>query len=283
MSRPPVGIVVSGIEVWIDGHAVLHDISLDAPAGGIVGLVGPNGSGKSTLLRSVVGLLRPRRGTITVDGRATESMSVRERARQIAFVPQEVDLPADMLVHEYVALGRLPYSSPWSMGRSGDRAAVGRALRSVGMADHAYSAVDHLSGGERRRVALARGLAQDCGVLVLDEPTNHLDIRHQLDLLALVRTLGTTVLVSLHDLDLAARHCDSVYVLEDGRIRAHGDAAAALDPAIVAEVFGVAAHRILNSATGRTHLVFEPTPGSPLEPVHTDHSPTDSTPKMETR
>ncbi|OUC78917.1 ABC transporter ATP-binding protein [Gordonia lacunae] len=276
MSRPPVGLSASGVEVWIDDHPVLHDISLEVPAGNIVGLVGPNGSGKSTLLRSVVGALRPRRGTITVDGRATGSMSTRERARQIAFVPQEVDLPADMLVHEYVALGRLPYSSPWSMGRSGDRAAVGRALRSVGMAEHAYSAVDHLSGGERRRVALARGLAQDCGVLVLDEPTNHLDIRHQLDLLTFLRTVGTTVLVSLHDLDLAARHCDSIYVLNDGRIPAHGEAVSALDPAVVAEVFGVSAHWAVNFATGRTHLVFEP--GPPAQPA-----PDPTRPTMENR
>lgn len=279
MSRTPVGIAASGVEVWIDDHPVLQDISLDVRAGDIVGLVGPNGSGKSTLLRSVVGLLRPRRGTVTVDGRETESMSVRDRARQIAFVPQEVDLPADMLVHEYVSLGRLPYAPPWSMGRNDDRAAVEAALRSVGMIEHGDAAVDHLSGGERRRVALARGLAQDCGVLVLDEPTNHLDIRHQLDLLGLVRTLGTTVLVSLHDLDLAARHCDSVYVLNDGRIRAHGDAATALDPAVVAEVFGVSAHRVLNSDTGRTHLVFESTSGASLDaplPLHDpgrDHLP----------
>ncbi|MBD0020541.1 ATP-binding cassette domain-containing protein [Gordonia pseudamarae] len=260
MSSSPIALSAKGIEVRIDGRRILDDVELDVPAGSIVGIVGPNGSGKSTLMRTVVGLQPMRSGTVEIAGRRADTLRARERARLIAFVGQEVDLPPDLLVHEYVALGRLPYSQPWSMGRADDRRAVMRALNMVDMAAYRDTPVERLSGGERRRVALARGLAQHCGLLVLDEPTNHLDIRHQIGLLNLLPTLGTTILVSLHDLDLAAHHCDSLVVLHDGRVRAAGPGDLALSTSIVDEVFGVHACRLVDPSTGRAHLVFDSPP-----------------------
>lgn len=254
-------IVATGISATLGRRQILTDVDLDAPAGSIVAVIGPNGSGKSTLLRCIVGLLAPTHGRITIGGNDIGALSPRDRARRVAFVPQEADLPPDLLVGEYVALGRLPYTPPWSLGRAGDADAVARALAAVGLADAHHTPVLALSGGERRRVMLARGLAQDCGVLVLDEPTNHLDIRHQLELLTLIRDLGVTVLLAMHDLDLAVNHSDRLYVLCDGTIRVHGTPDV-LDETVLSDVFGVTGRRLHDPATGRTHLVFaaDPTP-----------------------
>ena len=248
MSSSPIALSAKGIEVRIDGRRILDDVELDVPAGSIVGIVGPNGSGKSTLMRTVVGLQPMRSGTVEIAGRRADTLRARERARLIAFVGQEVDLPPDLLVHEYVALGRLPYSQPWSMGRADDRRAVMRALNMVDMAAYRDTPVERLSGGERRRVALARGLAQHCGLLVLDEPTNHLDIRHQLELLALLKGLGLTVIATLHDLTLAAEFAERVLILKGGRILADGPPEVALTEATLADAFNVRA-RIDRSGT----------------------------------
>lgn len=253
----PLSLSASGIGVRIDGRTIIDGVDMQVDAGTVVGLVGPNGSGKSTLLRALVGLGTGYEGSVRLGETALETISARRRARLVAFVAQEEEMPSDLLVHEYVALGRLPHAKPWSMGRARDERAVEKALGAVGMAAHHDTAVDNLSGGERRRVVLARGLAQDCGLVVLDEPTNHLDIRHQLDLLGLLRRQGRTIVMAMHDLDLAAAVCDRVYVLHEGTVVAHGEPDNALSTEVLAEVFGVQAYRLHNDATGRTHLVFE--------------------------
>jgi iron complex transport system ATP-binding protein len=255
----PVSLSAADVRVRIDGRAIIDGVDMQVDAGSVVGLVGPNGSGKSTLLRALVGLGPRHQGSVHLGDLALESLSARRRARLVAFVAQEEEMPSDLLVHEYVALGRLPHARPWSMGRARDDRAVDKALDAVGMAALAHSPVDNLSGGERRRVVLARGLAQDCGLVVLDEPTNHLDIRHQLDLLGLLRRQGRTILMAMHDLNLAAAVCDRVYVLHEGKVLAHGAPEVALSVEVLAEVFGVQAFRLENVATGRTHLVFEDT------------------------
>ncbi|WP_236554531.1 ABC transporter ATP-binding protein [Nocardioides sp. AX2bis] len=238
------------------GRTVVEHVEIELVAGSMLAVVGVNGSGKSTVLRTVAGFLSPVAGRVRVYGTNVHALSARDRARRLAFVGQEERPPADMLVTEFVTLGRLPYRAPWSRGRDDHRRAM-TALAQVGMQDAAHRACAELSGGERRRVSLARGLAQDCDVLVLDEPTNHLDVRHQIDLLTLLRNSGHTVVTAIHDLGLAASFFDRVLVLDRGRARAAAPPAQALLPATVHHVFGVHASA-LTDPTDHEHLVVGP-------------------------
>ena len=241
----------------VGGRTVLSHVGLDVEPGSMLAVVGVNGSGKSTLLRTLSGLLPATGGAVEVDGLDVHALASRERARRIAFVDQDPALPADLLVGELVGLGRTPYRSPWSSGGPGDRDAVRDALHHVDLMDAEHRSCATLSGGEMRRAWLARGIAQDTGVLVLDEPTNHLDVRHQLDLLRTVRALGRTTVAAVHDLGLALACFDRVLVLHDGRAHAVGAGADVLTPDLVAEVFGVAAVHVTHPVTGRTHLLLE--------------------------
>ncbi|WP_028925138.1 ABC transporter ATP-binding protein [Pseudonocardia acaciae] len=246
----------SGLDCAIGGRTVLRGVELSVGRGETVGIVGPNGSGKSTLLRVLAGILRPAAGQVRLDGVALDRLPGRRRARLIALVGQEEQLPAELRVGELVALGRVPHQPPWAAESREDRDAVIRALDLVDMADAVDRPVDQLSGGERRRALLARGLAQQAPLLMLDEPTNHLDVRHQLALLELARGLGRTVLMAMHDLNLAASACDRLVVLHDGRARPAVAPERALAPDAVLEVFGVDAVPVAHPFTGETHLLF---------------------------
>ncbi|MDH6453856.1 MULTISPECIES: ABC transporter ATP-binding protein [unclassified Streptomyces] len=238
--------------VSVDG--IVHDIRLAVGSGAFVGLVGPNGSGKSTLLRCVYRALRPAAGTVRLDGEDAHAMDPRAAARVLAALPQESSAEFDFTVAEVVAMGRLPHRDRTA---AADEEICADAMDRTGvrhLADRGYLA---LSGGERQRVLIARALAQRPRVLVLDEPTNHLDIAHQLDLLSLVRGSGLTALAALHDLNLAAAHCDLLYVIADGRIVASGPPHDVLQPALLAEVFGVRAHPVRHPATGTLQLLFD--------------------------
>ncbi|MEO9323975.1 ABC transporter ATP-binding protein [Nocardioides sp. C4-1] len=248
-------LAVRGLSCAVGGRTVLVDVDLEVARGEMVALVGVNGSGKSTLLRTVAGLLTPVHGSVAVGADDVHTLGARARARLMAFVAQEEHPPADMRVVEYVALGRLPYRTPWARGHD-DRGAALRALAWVGLDDAADRACADLSGGERRRVSLARGLAQDCDLVVLDEPTNHLDVRHQLDLLALLRASGRTVVTAIHDLALAAAHFDRVVVLHDGVVHASGTPSAALAPDVIDHVFGVPAAYLIDEHHRTRHLTL---------------------------
>ena len=247
-----------GVTCTIGRRTVLRGVNLTVSRGETVGVVGPNGSGKSTLLRVLAGVLPPAAGRVYLDGEPLDRLPGRRRAQLVALVGQEEELPADLRVGELVALGRVPHQAPWSGGDAGERAAVLAALGSVDLADAVDRPVDQLSGGERRRVLLARGLAQQAPLLVLDEPTNHLDVRHQLALLELIRGLGRTVLLAMHDLNLAAGACDRVVLLHDGIARPAGRPSEVLSPDAVEEVFGVEAVPVAHPLTGETHLLFTP-------------------------
>lgn len=247
----------------ISGNTILSDIDLDVPRGAMVGLVGINGSGKSTLIRVLAGLRAPASGTITLDGQNLGALSSRQRATSIAHVGQEESPPDDLLLGEMVALGRIPHRPPWRLGGADERQITEEALQSVGLADAIDRRCNHLSGGERRRAMLARGLAQGSELLILDEPTNHLDIRHQIQLLETVRSLGQTVIIAMHDLSLAAAYFDQIAVLHEGTILTTGTPSAVLTPPVVEKVFGVSASQLTDPETGREHLVL----GAGLKPV----------------
>ncbi|MDT9594273.1 ABC transporter ATP-binding protein [Nocardioides zeae] len=219
-------------------RTVLADAALDAPVGTVTGLLGPNGSGKTTLLHLLAGLRRPSAGTVRIGDDDLHALRAGARARRVALVEQHAETGLDLRVRDVVALGRTPHRGRFAAPVDDD-ATVGGAMRFTDVDHLADRAWPTLSGGERQRVHLARAVAQEPEVLLLDEPTNHLDLGHQLDLLARVRALGVTAVAALHDLDLAAAHCDRLVVLDAGRVVAAGPAADVLTPDLVARVWGV--------------------------------------------
>ncbi|MEU8789113.1 ABC transporter ATP-binding protein [Streptomyces sp. NPDC048643] len=245
---------IEGVSADAGTVRLLDDIRLAADSGTFVGLVGPNGSGKSTLLRCVYRALRPAGGVIRLNGEDLHAMDARAAARLLAALPQESSAEFDFTVAEVVGMGRLPHRRRTA---ADDRAICAGAMDRTGVAHLADRGFLALSGGEKQRVLIARALAQRPQVLVLDEPTNHLDIAHQLDVLALVRDSGPTVLAALHDLNLAAAHCDVLYVIADGRIVASGPPLEVLRPKLLAEVFGVRAHPVRHPVTGAVQLLFD--------------------------
>ncbi|WP_405660392.1 ABC transporter ATP-binding protein [Streptomyces sp. NBC_01166] len=255
-------VEIDALTVEIAGARLVEDVTLRAGSGQLVGLVGPNGSGKSTLLRCVYRALRPSAGSVRIGGEDLRTMTAREGARRLAALPQEVVAEFDFTVAETVAMGRLPHQGPMVRTTDEDRRTCEAALESVGAGHLADRGFLTLSGGEKQRVLIARALAQQPQVLVLDEPTNHLDIAQQLEVLALVRGSGLTALTALHDLNLAARHCDIVHVIDGGRIAASGPPHDVLTPGLLAEVFGVRAHRVPHPETGALQLLFDRLPSA---------------------
>jgi iron complex transport system ATP-binding protein len=216
---------------------------LSIAGGERVALVGPNGAGKSSLLRAMTGVLHPSAGEVRLCGAPIASIDRAAVARTIAVVPELVQLPFEMPVHEVVALGRLPHEPPFTGLRPADHRAVAGAMERVGIVHLGHRDVRELSMGERQLVFIAVAVAQSAPILVLDEPTAHLDIRHQVDVMELLVDLnqrdGTTVVAVLHDLALAAHFFPRVAVMNDGRIVADGSPTATLGPDRIRSVFGV--------------------------------------------
>lgn len=252
-------LTLSGVGTRLGGRWVVDGIDATPPARALTGLLGPNGAGKTTLLRLVAGVLPPAAGAVLVDDGAGSRVPVdalprRQRARRIALLEQESSATVPLLVREVVALGRVPYRSWW--GSDPDEAAVDRALAAADASHLADRPWGSLSGGERQRVHIARALAQQPELLLLDEPTNHLDVSAQLSLLAFVRSLGTTTVAALHDLNLAATFCDHVLVLSSGRLAAAGPPEDVLTPDLVRAVYHVDADVLVHPRTGRPVIAF---------------------------
>ncbi|RST12726.1 ABC transporter ATP-binding protein [Streptomyces sp. WAC05374] len=251
-------LTVEGVTLSAGARLLVRDVSLTARPGEVVGLVGPNGSGKSSLLRAVYRVLRPDSGCVRVDGTDVRSLPVRRLARTLAAVVQDPGAGFDLTVREVVAMGRSPHKRLLDGDTAQDARLIASALASVdatGLADRLF---DRLSGGERQRVLIARALAQQPALLVLDEPTNHLDVRHQLEVLGVLRRLPATVLVALHDLNLAAYYCDRLHVLRDGEVHASGPPAEVLTARLLAEVYGVAGEVAVHPRTGAPQVTFLP-------------------------
>jgi len=231
---------------WGPRHApaVLHDISFTLAHGEVLAICGANGAGKSSLLRLLYRHHAPDRGTVLLDGRDLWLTAARAAARTVAAVLQEQPADLALTTREMVALGRLPHRQGPTRGFGAgqrDRAVTDAALARMDLADLARRRFGTLSGGERQRVMVARALAQEPRILILDEPTNHLDIRHQLELLRLLRGLGLAVVCTLHDLTLAAEFADRVLVLDRGRVLADAPPDRALTETVIARAFDVAA------------------------------------------
>lgn len=225
---------------WAAGAVeIVRAVTLRLPERGVLGLVGPNGSGKSSLLRLMAGLRRGTGGAVFVDDQPINSIRRADIARRLAMVEQQATTDVALSARDVVALGRLPHRRAWDAWSDRDHAAVALALHRTGMTHRAGQYWATLSGGERQRIQIARALAQEPRELLLDEPTNHLDIRHQLDLMRLLPTLGTRIVVALHDLNQACAFCDEVAVMHDGRLVAQGAPAEVLNVALIRKVFGV--------------------------------------------
>lgn len=251
---------VSGLSVTKAQKLILSKVSFTAPLGQVTGLIGPNGAGKSTLLAALLGLM-PATGTAHFHGLDLPAMPRRDRARQVAFVEQSAATEERLSVLDVVALGRIPFEAAWQSAPSPeDDAILAAALEETGMTGFAHRRFNTLSGGEQQRVHVARALAQQPRLLLLDEPTSHLDIRAQLQLLALLRRKaaeGMTVLLALHDLNLAVRFCDHLVVLDAGKLAAQGPPHAVLTPALLEAVYGVRARLVADAPTGQPLIVYD--------------------------
>jgi iron complex transport system ATP-binding protein len=205
---------------------VLDRVSIEAERGSIVGLLGPNGSGKTTLLRIVAGILPALSGRVTVGGQPIEQLTRRDLARRLAVVPQDTHSTFDFSVIDIVLMGRYPHLGPFELEAAADLDIAREALRTTGTAALEARPFATLSGGEKQRVIIASALAQASEILLLDEPTASLDLGYQIEIAALLRRLNadrrTTMIVSTHDLNLAASLCDHVVLLKSGRVLARG-------------------------------------------------------------
>ena len=235
---------------------VLHPTSFEVAAGRVLGVVGPNGAGKSTLLRLLYRFQTPSTGQVLVDGQDLWAMPARQAACRIAAVLQEQPAAFGLTVREIVALGRTPHLQGFAAAGDVDDRIINRVIAQLDLTTFANRSFGTLSGGERQRVMVARALAQDPQILVLDEPTNHLDIRHQLEVLALIRHLDLTIIVSLHDLNMAANICDDILILEDGYPRGFGSPDDLLTETLVSQTFRVDARREMLAPSDTNHLSF---------------------------
>lgn len=237
---------------------VIDGVDLRLVPGTITALVGPNGAGKSTLLHILAGVDTPSGGGVTLDGRPLTSVRPRERARTLALVEQDANTEMGLSCFDVALLGRTPHVGPLGAPDPEDAAFAMSALVRCGVGHLARRPFQRISGGERQRVMIARALAQDPTVMILDEPTNHLDIGAQLDVFRMLREFssdGLTVVVAVHDLNLALRHADIAILIDDGRVVAAGRSHDVLTPGRIRRVYGVEAE-ILVDSRGSRHLGF---------------------------
>ena len=239
----PVTFDVANLELSIGETSILSNVNLKFPAGEVVGLVGHNGSGKSSLLKILARQVSPSSGTVLFENQEVQQFGDRDFARAVAYLPQDLGSGADMTIRELVACGRYPWHGALGRFTSSDEDFVNAALRTTHLEAFAERIVGTLSGGERQRAWIAMLIAQDARCLLLDEPTAALDVAHQLDVLSLVRRLahesGRSVVVVLHDINMAARYCDRIHALRGGRVVATGRPTEILLPATLKTIYGI--------------------------------------------
>lgn len=254
------GLVVCNASLSAAGKTIVDRVNLTAAQGHVTGLIGPNGAGKSSLMRAILGLQPLDVGSVHFVGMDLLAMGRRDRARMSAFVEQSGATDTHLSARDVVMLGRIPFQSVWQTSPSpSDELVVAQALEAVGMATFDAQTYATLSGGEQQRVQIARALAQEPRLMVLDEPTNHLDIHAQLGVLALLQKraeAGATVLVSLHDLNMAAAFCHALVVLHQGKVVAQGTPEAVLTADLLKEVYQVDASVLPHPSTGRPLLAY---------------------------
>ena len=262
-SAPPAGAPVrlraEAVRLAYGDRVVVDGLDLEVFGGTITAVIGPNGCGKSTLLRALGRLMKTRGGQVLLDGKRIDRMSTRQVATVLGVLPQAPVAPEGLSVADLVARGRHPHQAWYRQWSSDDETAVAEALRWTGMFDLADRLVDELSGGQRQRVWISMALAQGTDLLLLDEPTTFLDLAHQVDVLDLVERLhsetGRTVVMVLHDLNLAARYAQRLVAMKDGAIAAQGAPADVLTEELLAEVFELEARVVTDPVAGTPMVV----------------------------
>lgn len=247
------------LSIGYGSRIAVESLDLDVLDGTVTAVIGPNGCGKSTLLRALGRLMRPRCGSVLLDGRRIDQMSTREVAKLLGVLPQAPMAPEGLTVADLVARGRHPHQAWYRQWSRDDERVVAEALSWTGIADLADRPVDELSGGQRQRAWLAMTLAQGTDLLLLDEPTTYLDLAHQIDVLDLIDRLhheaGRTVVMVLHDLNLAARYAHNLVAMRDGRIVASGPPQHVLTEELLCRVFELDARLIADPVTGTPLVV----------------------------
>ncbi len=234
---------VKDVSVGYGERTVLDTLNVDIKRGTVTSIVGPNGCGKSTLLRTMSRLLNPTKGEIVLDGKSIHDIPTRKLATQLGLLPQSPIAPDGIVVADLVGRGRTPHQGILGRWSQQDYDIVAEALETTGISDLAERSIDELSGGQRQRVWIAMALAQRTDTLLLDEPTTYLDVKHQLDVLDLLTELnrdrGTTIVMVLHDLNLAARYSDELVAVSGGKVFAHGHPREVITKENVKSVFGI--------------------------------------------
>ena len=248
-----------GLQLSYGDRVIVDDLDLEVLDGTVTAIIGPNGCGTSTLLRALGRLLQPTRGSVLLDGKQIHKMPTKQVAKVLGLLPQSPVAPEGLTVADLVARGRHPHQAWYRQWSSDDESAVADALELTGIAELADRALDELSGGQRQRAWISMALAQGTDLLLLDEPTTYLDLSHQVDVLELVNQLhaenGRTVVMVLHDLNLAARYADRLVAMKDGAVVAEGEPGEVLTEALLAEVFGLSAKVVPDPVAGTPMVV----------------------------
>jgi len=252
-------LVGEGLHLTYDAVVVAEDLDVQVPRGELTMIIGPNGCGKSTLLKALARMMRPPRGVVMLDGADIHSLPTKAVARRLGLLPQGPVAPEGITVADLVSRGRYPYQQLLRQWSRDDEVIVNESMAATGVSDFAQRAVDELSGGERQRVWLAMVLAQQTGTLLLDEPTTYLDLAHQLDVLELCATVkhqrAMTVVVVIHELNLAIRYADHLIVMKDGEIRAVGAPRDIVTEELIEHTFGLPCRIVDDPESGKPLVI----------------------------
>ncbi len=255
----PTSLTARNVSFAYEARETLSDVSLHIDAGEVVVLLGANGAGKTTLLKVLAGQLLPKTGDVLLAGKPSRSMSRSEVARRVCLMPQHENRETSLTVHDIVSLGRSPHAGWWSPWGAKDESIIRASIQSMGLWDLKDRNAGTLSGGEWRRMVLARSLAQEATILLLDEPTEGLDLRFQYECLEHVRNIvhqtGRIAILSLHDFQQASTFADRILVLQRGKITHSGTPEQILTPSIVSEAFGIDTLSVPHPVTGRPLIV----------------------------
>ncbi|MEJ1155362.1 ABC transporter ATP-binding protein [Microbacterium marmarense] len=259
-----------GITLAYGDRAIIEGLDLEIPAGAITAIIGANGCGKSTLLRALARLIAPKTGHVILDGKDLHTRPSKEVARTLGLLPQSPVAPEGIVVTDLVGRGRHPHQKLLARWSEHDYEVVAQSLAATGVEDLADRPVDELSGGQRQRVWIAMALAQETDILLLDEPTTFLDVAHQIEVLDLLtdlnRNLGSTIVMVLHDMNMAARYADYVFALSGGRVIAHGAPNEVMTSGLIRDVFNIESEIITDPVSGtpivlprgRHHILARP-------------------------
>ena len=249
-------IQTESLNLAIDNKTIVEKITLEVKNKEFVGIIGPNGSGKSTILRALYRSLKPQSGRIFFDGEDLEMLSLQQTAQRLGVMKQNSTLNFDFKVLDLVLMGRTPYKKPFELDSQADYKLAQSALAAVGLNGYEERLYNQLSGGEQQRVMIARVLTGQPQTLLLDEMTNHLDLYYQFHLLELIKNMQVEVLAVMHDLNLAAKFCQKLYLLKDGKIIAFGNTKDVLCSPIIEETFKIKI-KPYNDEDGQLHLLYK--------------------------